>query len=902
MALSSDGSTIWVMLNAAAAVREVNVTAQTAGLQFSLGGGAGLYSPPLMATALAVMPGQPNTVAVATTTDLYNNDGGLKIYDSGIARPNIGLFPACCGSIEGLAFDSTGANLYQAGGGYGLATVNGSGIASDTELNSNVNSNDLQVDDGRAYLTDGIVLDANTGNQLGVFSIAPNQNASGPVVPDSSLGEALVLTGGNTTSIYAYNLNTFNLIGSFSVPGASTFTPGTTQRMTRWGQDGLAFNTGTQLFIVRSTLVRDLSTSLADLSVSATAPTSGIPGSTLTYTLTVSNSGPLAATPATLIDDIPVGSSFQSATANQGTCSGGAIVYCNLGNLNSGSSATVQITITLLSPGTLTNTASVAAPQGDPNTANNTVTSATTVTGTAFGIVPAITSISPSFVQAGTQSFKLTVNGSGFTPNFTVQMNSTPLSTTFVNPSQLTTSVSASSVASLGWAWINVATPAPGGGVSSNLPLTVYQVVSLDVNRMTYDPYTQQLYATVPSTATQLPGNSVVSIDPTSGSIGTQLNVVVGSGADPIAESSDGKDLYIGLDGSESITFVDLTTKLQGPVFPVVYTGTLGTKSAARSLAVAPGDDNLLAVDTGSGSGIGLFDISGSTGTMRSHLTGTYTGSDVMFGNASTVYSYDTDTSGEEFWIWTVTSTGLTMNNNTGYTLNGMGGFSGSFALDNGESFGFSGGNYSLGTTPPTQLGEFLVSSAQGSGQTIEGSGVAPDLSLGRAFYLGETLAGTANPVLLSFDSSKYVMLGMQQFTGASEGEDLVRWGRDGLAWHTSSGGGFGSAPGAGQVFLVRGPFVLPEWSTANPTPSIASAPSTIAAGGGNTTLAIVGSNFVPGAVVTWNGAERSTTFIDSSHLGVAIPASDVAQSGTASIAANNPNSANSNSVTIMIN
>ena len=151
------------------------------------------------------------------------------------------------------------------------------------------------------------------------------------------------------------------------------------------------------------------------------------------------------------------------------------------------------------------------------------------------------------------------------------------------------------------------------------------------------------------------------------------------------------------------------------------------------------------------------------------------------------------------------------MNNNTGYTLNGIGGFAGAYRLVNGLVYGFGGGVADLAPTPPTQLGQYAVNAAQGSGQSIEGTGVAPDPALGRVFFLGETLAGTPNPVLLSFDSGRYVLLGMQQFTGALQGQDLLRWGRDGLAWHTSNGGAFGnSTPGSGQVFLMRGPFVLP--------------------------------------------------------------------------------------------
>jgi hypothetical protein len=244
------------------------------------------------------------------------------------------------------------------------------------------------------------------------------------------------------------------------------------------------------------------------------------------------------------------------------------------------------------------------------------------------------------------------------------------------------------------------------------------------------------------------------------------------------------------------------------------------------------------------------------------------------------------------------------LNNNTGYTVNGIGGFAGGYELANGLLYGFAGGVANPSPTPPMQLGQFGINAAQGSGQSIEGTGVAADPALGRVFFLGETLAGSANPVLLSYDASKYVLLNMQQFTGATLGIDLVRWGRDGLAWHTSNNGAFGnSGPGTGQVFLMRGPFVLPQWDTVNPTPALVSAsPSSATAGSGNLTLAVSGANFVPGAVLTWNGIECTTTFVDASHLTAAIPASDVSAAGTATLAVNNPGSSNSSLISFTVN
>jgi hypothetical protein len=54
--------------------------------------------------------------------------------------------------------------------------------------------------------------------------------------------------------------------------------------------------------------------------------------------------------------------------------------------------------------------------------------------------------------------------------------------------------------------------------------------------------------------------------------------------------------------------------------------------------------------------------------------------------------------------------------------------------------------------------------------------------------------------------------------------------------------------------------------------------------------------------VLTWNGAERTTTVVDSSHLTVAIPASDLSHAGAALLAVNSPGSNNSSSILFTIN
>jgi hypothetical protein len=74
-----------------------------------------------------------------------------------------------------------------------------------------------------------------------------------------------------------------------------------------------------------------------------------------------------------------------------------------------------------------------------------------------------------------------------------------------------------------------------------------------------------------------------------------------------------------------------------------------------------------------------------------------------------------------------------------------------------------------------------------------------------------------------------------------------------------------------------------------NPIPAATSAIPAVKAGNGNFQLTVEGGGFVPGAVVRWNGADRTTIFQSGSVLIADIPASDVAVAGTAQVTVFNP-------------
>ena len=77
---------------------------------------------------------------------------------------------------------------------------------------------------------------------------------------------------------------------------------------------------------------------------------------------------------------------------------------------------------------------------------------------------------------------------------------------------------------------------------------------------------------------------------------------------------------------------------------------------------------------------------------------------------------------------------------------------------------------------------------------------------------------------------------------------------------------------------------------TNNPVPALASlSPSSSTVGSAGFTLSVTGSNYINGSIVRWNGANRTTSFVNSTQLNAAILTADLAAATTASVTVFNP-------------
>jgi uncharacterized repeat protein (TIGR01451 family) len=119
----------------------------------------------------------------------------------------------------------------------------------------------------------------------------------------------------------------------------------------------------------------------ADLAVEKTdSPDPVDTGELLTYTISVENLPGNDAFSVAVVDKLSNKLDFVSATPSQGTCDrNGRTVTCALGELSAGGNATIETAVRPQKTGTISNTATVASDNPDPNAANNSDTETTEV-------------------------------------------------------------------------------------------------------------------------------------------------------------------------------------------------------------------------------------------------------------------------------------------------------------------------------------------------------------------------------------------------------------------------------------------------------------------------------------------------------------------------------------------
>jgi uncharacterized repeat protein (TIGR01451 family) len=337
-------------------------------VEFGLAPGATLTNDSsLVATDLDIH----NTVTVATVTlDGTDVSFGLSTSDNITFTLSLPVVTAGAHNLRVIASDLAG-NVHDSGN---LAYTLSGAPPTNTDLAITKTATPSPVNAGQTVvygLTVSNTGPADTSNVV-VTDVLPSQVTFISAI--SAQGTCAQSTGTVTC-----NLGTVANGGSVAISVAVTApasgqTISNTSTVTATEPDGTPTNN-------TSTLATVVAAS-ADLGITKTAsPASAALNQQVIYTVAVLNNGPSTANNVVVTDTLPGTASFVSAVASQGSCSeSSGVVTCTIGTL--ADAATATVTVRVNAPGTpqsLTNTASVAATEGDPSGGNNSATVVTSV-------------------------------------------------------------------------------------------------------------------------------------------------------------------------------------------------------------------------------------------------------------------------------------------------------------------------------------------------------------------------------------------------------------------------------------------------------------------------------------------------------------------------------------------
>lgn len=308
--------------------------------------------------------------------------------------------------------------------------------------------------------------------------------------------------------------------------------------------------------------------------------------------------------------------------------------------------------------------------------------------------------------------------------------------------------------------------------------------LQLAVNDLIFDPGTQKVYASVPGNIAGI-GNSIVPIDPNTGSPSAPIRV--GSNPNRLAVSDNSQFLYAGLDGAGGVRRFDLQSQAAGPQFSLGFNPTAGQLTAI-DIEVQPGNASVIAVSLKnrnflpSYDGVAVYD----NGVRRANRINSNIGGPAIEFGASSSVLYNMG-GFAEFNKYTVDGSGLSVANSARNVIIG-----GEFVFDDGKVYSASGQAADAETA--TLLGSFAISGF-----------VASNAAANRIYYI--TWDGST-AIVFGFEISTFrpvSFLTIPNIVGVPR--SLIRWGTDGLAFHTSGG----------QVVFFHTPSMQP-YPSDNPT------------------------------------------------------------------------------------
>jgi hypothetical protein len=259
LALSHDGTVLYVALNATGEIRVIDMGTLTAGATFSLGSGT---FGTRYAEDIAVSPDAPLSVAVSMRFDgVSPRHAGVAIFDNGVMRGAPTSEHSGPNAIEYSSSSSTLYGLYNEtddGGLYTVSIAAGGPTVVDVTQGLVRGTSDIAFVEGRIYGTTGAIVDPVARHLLAAFDVTNAATHGSRLVVDAANSLAIFFEAGNppfTPTLHSFHLYGFQSVRSVVLPLVPDY-PGDTGSLIRWGSDGIAFRSASVVYLVRTSLVR----------------------------------------------------------------------------------------------------------------------------------------------------------------------------------------------------------------------------------------------------------------------------------------------------------------------------------------------------------------------------------------------------------------------------------------------------------------------------------------------------------------------------------------------------------------------------------------------------------------------------------------------------------------------
>ena len=356
-----------------------------------------LQNYPVLKTAVA---GPASTTIAGTLDSTPNSTFTIQFFASNVVNPSgFGEGQFYLGQSQTITTDANGSATFvstvpvHANAGQIISAV-----VTDSAGNSSEFASDITVGNAATNLTITITASpqpVQVGQDL-IYTITAINNGPNPatgVTVVDGLPSTVTYVSSSTpapgTTSYSGGVVTGNL-GTIASGGTTTVTidvkpnaatpPGVFLVNTASISSNEGSTNGLTSATASTTVIASADLALAITTSPPTPPGTDLLGEVLTYTITVSNKGPSAASNVVVTDNLPAGLTFDSATTSRGIVTqNGQLVTATINSLPANTTATITIMVTPTVLGMVTNTVSLTSDTPDPVPANNAPVSVTTL-------------------------------------------------------------------------------------------------------------------------------------------------------------------------------------------------------------------------------------------------------------------------------------------------------------------------------------------------------------------------------------------------------------------------------------------------------------------------------------------------------------------------------------------